>query len=54
MPIPDRAPALLVADLKEHQIDYLVIGAIALMAHGYQRFTEDIDLEAKLAPDDAF
>ena len=34
----------LVADLKEHQIDYQVIGAIALMAHGYPRLTEDIDL----------
>jgi hypothetical protein len=34
----------LVADLEEHQIDYLVIGAIALMAYGYPRFTEDIDL----------
>lgn len=34
----------LVADLKEHDIDYLVIGAIALMAYGYPRFTEDIDL----------
>jgi hypothetical protein len=34
----------LVVDLKEHEIDYLVIGAIALMAYGYPRFTEDIDL----------
>ena len=34
----------LVADLKEHKIDYVVIGAIALMAYGYPRFTEDIDL----------
>jgi hypothetical protein len=34
----------LVADLNEHEIDYLVIGAIALMAYGYPRFTEDIDL----------
>src|SRR2546422_2700767 len=34
----------LVADLNEHEIDYLVIDAIALMAYGYPRFTEDIDL----------
>jgi len=34
----------LVADLKEHQIDYVVIGAVALMAYGYPRFTEDINL----------
>jgi hypothetical protein len=40
----NNALARLVADLKEHEIDYVVIGAIALMAHGYPRFTEDIDL----------
>ena len=31
-------------DLKKHGIDYMVIGAVALMAHGYPRFSEDIDL----------
>ena len=36
--------ARLSADLKEHGIDYMVIGAVALLAHGYPRFTEDIDL----------
>lgn len=34
----------LALDLKEHEIDYLVIGAVALLAHGYPRFTEDIDI----------
>lgn len=34
----------LAADLKMHNIDYVVIGAVALLAHGYPRFTEDIDL----------
>ena len=29
---------------RRHGIDYMVIGAVALMAHGYPRFTEDIDL----------
>src|SRR2546423_3200305 len=38
------ALAQLAADLKRHDIDYIVIGAVALMAHGYPRFTEDIDL----------
>lgn len=38
------ALAQLCADLKRRGIDYMVIGAIALMAHGYPRFTEDIDL----------
>jgi hypothetical protein len=40
----NNALARLIADLKEHEIDYVVIGAIALMAYGYPRFTEDIDL----------
>ena len=39
-----NALARLVADLNEHGIDYLVIGAVALTAYGYRRFTEDIDL----------
>ncbi len=34
----------LTSDLKEQGIDYMVIGAVALLAHGYPRFTEDIDL----------
>ena len=38
------ALAQLSADLGRHGIDYVVIGAVALMAHGYPRFTEDIDL----------
>jgi len=40
----NNALTRLIADLKEHDIDYVVIGAIALLAYGYQRFTEDIDL----------
>lgn len=32
------------ADLDRNNIDYAVIGAIALNQHGYRRFTEDIDL----------
>ena len=36
--------AQLSSDLKQHGIDYMVIGAVALMAYGYPRFTEDIDL----------
>ena len=34
----------LVHDLERHGIDYMVVGAVALIAHGYKRFTEDIDL----------
>jgi hypothetical protein len=34
----------LVSDLDKNQIEYAVIGAVALNQHGYQRFTHDIDL----------
>jgi len=34
----------LCADLDRNEIEYMVIGAVALMAHGYPRFTEDIDI----------
>src|SRR5438270_643949 len=40
----NNALAQLSADLERHGIDYMIIGAVALMAHGYPRFTEDIDL----------
>ena len=40
----NNALAQLCEDLERHRIDYMVIGAVALMAHGYPRFTEDIDL----------
>jgi hypothetical protein len=40
----NSALARLVPDLKEHDIDYLVIDAVALLAYGYPRFTEDIDV----------
>jgi hypothetical protein len=40
----NNALARLCEDLDRHRIDYMVIGAVALMAHGYPRFTDDIDL----------
>src|SRR6185503_9638042 len=42
--ILNKTLARLSADLEEHGIDYAVIDAVALLAHGYPRFTEDIDL----------
>jgi hypothetical protein len=38
------ALAQLSSDLRRQGIDYMVIGAVALLAYGYPRFTEDIDL----------
>lgn len=40
----NKTLARLANDLEEHGISYAVIGAVALLAHGYPRFTEDIDL----------
>jgi hypothetical protein len=34
----------LARDLERHDIDYAVVGAVALNQHGFQRFTSDIDL----------
>jgi hypothetical protein len=31
-------------DLKSHDIEYVVIGAVALFFHGYRRFTDNIDI----------
>ena len=38
------ALAQLSSDLRRQGIDYMVIGAVALLTYGYPRFTEDIDL----------
>lgn len=40
----DQTLARLVRNLEQHGIDYMVVGAVALIAYGYKRFTEDIDL----------
>jgi hypothetical protein len=50
----NNALAQLCEDLDAHGIDYMVIGAVALMAHGYPRFTEDIDLVMTREGLDAF
>ena len=40
----NQSLARLASDLRDHEIEYVVIGAVALLARGYPRFTEDIDL----------
>jgi len=40
----NKTLARLSSDLENHGIPYAVIGATALLAHGYPRLTEDIDL----------
>lgn len=34
----------LIAELDEKKLDYAVIGGMALVAYGYRRFTEDVDI----------
>jgi hypothetical protein len=34
----------LVEELDENELDYALIGGLALVAHGYRRFTEDVDI----------
>jgi hypothetical protein len=40
----NKTVAQLASDLDQHGIEYMVIGAVALTAHGYFRFTADVDL----------
>lgn len=40
-------PARVFATLDRHGVDYLTIGAFAVIAHGYVRATADIDLVAR-------
>ena len=40
----NKTVAQLGSDLDQHGIEYMVIGAVALSAHGYPRFTADVDL----------
>jgi hypothetical protein len=40
-------PARIFATLDGHQVDYVTIGAFAVIAHGYVRATADIDLMAR-------
>src|SRR4051812_478700 len=40
----NKTVAELGSDLNRHGIEYMVIGAVALTAHGYPRFTADVDI----------
>jgi hypothetical protein len=37
-------PAALIRLLREAELDYVVIGGLAVIAHGVQRFTKDVDV----------
>lgn len=41
----------IVAALNGAKVRYLVVGGLAVIAHGYLRFTKDVDLVIQLLPD---
>lgn len=41
------------AALNDAQVDYVVVGGLAVILHGYLRATADLDLAIGLAPDNA-
>jgi len=41
----------LVAALQQAGVRYLIAGGLAVNAHGYLRFTKDVDVVVRLAPD---
>lgn len=36
---------------EEHEVDYVLIGGVAVVLHGLERLTRDIDIFVKTAPD---
>jgi len=41
----------IVAALNGNQVQYLIVGGLAVVAHGYVRFTADVDLLLSVDPD---
>ena len=41
----------IVSDLNQAQVRYLIVGGLAVVAHGYVRFTADVDLVLDPDPD---
>jgi hypothetical protein len=47
---PELSPERLLRTLSDHQVDYVLIGGVALQAYGHVRTTLDLDLIAAWAP----
>ena len=43
----------LLAEFNDHNVDYLIVGAHALAAHGHVRATKDLDVWVRAEPDNA-
>lgn len=46
-----RSVEAIVRTLNDNKVDYLIVGGLAVNAHGYQRATDDVDLVMGLAPE---
>ena len=42
--------AAIVRALNDHHVEYLIVGGLAVVAHGYVRFTADVDLMLSVDP----
>jgi hypothetical protein len=40
----------IISALNDHQVQYLIVGGLAVVAHGYLRFTADVDLVLAVDP----
>src|ERR1035437_234602 len=45
-----RSVEAIVKALNDAQVQYLIVGGVAVNAHGYERFTKDVDLVIGLEP----
>ena len=48
-----RSVEAIVRALNEAQVDYLVVGGLAVNLHGFVRLTQDVDLVIRLTPENA-
>jgi hypothetical protein len=45
-----RSVEAIVRGLNAAEVEYLIVGGLAVNAHGYERLTQDVDLVIRLAP----
>ena len=48
-----RSVESIVCALNEAEVDYLVVGGLAVNLHGFVRLTQDVDLVVRLTPENA-
>ncbi len=46
-----RSVEAIVSALNDARVEYLIVGGLAVVAHGYERLTQDVDLVIGLEPD---